>query len=135
MLTHEGNVSEGSAENIFLVINGELVTPAPTENILLGITRDTIIKLARRELGCITHERQVDRTELYCADEIFLCGTGAQIAPVISVDHRPVGDGRVGPIVSRIQKLYFDVVRGKYVEYRDQWCTPVYAEVPQQAMD
>src|SRR5579875_2253290 len=73
---------------------------------------------------CVTHERQVDRTELYCADEIFLCGTGAQIAPVISVDHRPVGDGRVGPIVSRIQKLYFDVVRGKYVEYRDQWCTP-----------
>src|SRR5579884_967998 len=130
MLTHEGNVSEGSAENIFLVINGELVTPAPTENILLGITRDTIIKLARRELGCVTHERQVDRTELYCADEIFLCGTGAQIAPVIEVDHRPVGNGQIGPISEAIQNLYFEVVRGKRPEYRADWCTPVYTAVP-----
>ena len=131
MLTHEGHVSEGSAENIFLVMNGELVTPSATENILLGITRDTIIPLATRELGRITRERQVDRTELYVADEIFLCGTGAQIAPVISVDHRPVGNGKVGPISSTLQKLYFDVVRGRMPEYRDQWCTPVYARVPQ----
>ncbi|GAC1308143.1 MAG: branched-chain amino acid transaminase [Ktedonobacteraceae bacterium] len=127
MLTHEGHVSEGSAENIFLVINGELVTPAPTENILLGITRDTVMELARRELGRITRERQVDRTELYVADEIFLCGTGAQFAPVISVDHRSVGNGQVGPISASIQQLYFDVVRGRMPEYRTQWCTPVYA--------
>jgi branched-chain amino acid aminotransferase len=129
MLTNEGHVSEGSAENIFLVINGELVTPAPTENILLGITRDTVIELGRRELGLVTRERQIDRTELYGADEIFLCGTGAQIAPVIEVDHRPIGTGKVGSISSRLQKLYFEIVRGKRPEYRAQWCTPAYANV------
>ena len=127
MLTHDGHVSEGSAENIFLWMNNELVTPAGTENILFGITRDTIIELATRELGRITRERQIDRTELYIADEIFLCGTGAQIAPVISVDHRPVGTGQIGPIADTIMKLYFDVVRGRRPEYREQWCTPVYA--------
>ncbi len=127
MLTHDGHVSEGSAENIFLWMNNELVTPAGTENILFGITRDTIIELATRELGRITRERQIDRTELYIADEIFLCGTGAQIAPVISVDHRPVGTGQIGPIADTIMKLYYDVVRGRRPEYREQWCTPVYA--------
>src|SRR5579872_3794154 len=121
MLTHDGNVSEGSAENIFLVINNELVTPAPTENILLGITRETMMELARRELGRITRERQVDRTELYVADEIFLCGTGAQFAPVVMVDHRPVGDGKVGPISSALQQLYFDAVHGRLPDYRDLW--------------
>ena len=133
MLTHEGHVSEGSAENIFLLMNGELVTPSPTENILLGITRDTVMELARREFGRITRERQVDRTELYVADEIMLCGTGAQIAPVIKVDHRLVGDGTVGPICKALQQLYFDVVRGRRPEYLVQWCTPVYAAVPQEA--
>lgn len=131
MLTHEGNVSEGSAENLFLVINDEFVTPAATENILLGITRDTVIKLGRRELGYTTQERVVDRTELYTASEMFLCGTGAQIAPVISVDHRPVGDGKIGPIARKLQDLYFDVVRGRRREYREQWCTPVYTAVPE----
>ena len=133
MLTHEGHVSEGSAENIFLLMNGELVTPAPTENILLGLTRDTVIELARREFGRITRERQIDRTELYVADEIFLCGTGAQIAPVIKVDHRPIGDGKVGPISNALQGLYFDVVRGRIPEYRAQWCTPIYAATPREA--
>ncbi len=131
MLTHEGNVSEGSAENIFLLINGELITPAPTENILLGVTRDTLIKLAQRELGIVTHERQVDRTELYTADEVFLCGTGAQIAPVIEIDHAPVGTGKVGPVGQKLQDLYFDVVRGCHAEYRELWCTPVYSQVTQ----
>src|ERR1700730_5838769 len=133
MLTHDGHVSEGSAENIFLVMDGELVTPAPTENILLGITRDTVMELAHRELGRITRERQIDRTELYCADEIFMCGTGAQFAPVISVDHRLVGNGETGPISSTLQQIYFDVVRGRKAEYRELWCTPVYAAVPQKA--
>jgi branched-chain amino acid aminotransferase len=127
MLTHEGHVSEGSAENIFLVFNSELVTPSPMENILLGVTRNTIMQLAQRELSLITRERQVDRTELYVADEIFLCGTGAQIAPVIEVDHRPVGDGKIGPISEAIQSLYFDIVRGRRPEYCSEWCTPVYA--------
>ena len=133
MLTHEGHVSEGSAENIFLLMNGEFVTPSPTENILLGITRDTIIELARREFGRITRERQIDRTELYIADEILLCGTGAQIAPVIKVDHRPIGDGTIGPISKALQQLYFDVVRGQIPDYRAQWCTPVYTATSQVA--
>ena len=131
MLSHDGHVSEGSAENIFLLMNGEFVTPSPTENILLGITRDTIMELARREFGRITRERQIDRTELYVADEILLCGTGAQIAPVIKVDHRPIGDGTVGPISKALQQLYFDVVRGHIPDYREQWCTPVYSATPQ----
>lgn len=129
MLTHDGHVSEGSAENIFLVINGELVTPAASENILLGITRDTIIQLAKRELGVVTRERQVDRTELYSADEIFMCGTGAQLAPVIEVDHRLIGTGKVGSLSNALQQLYFEVVRGRRPAYREQWCTPVFAEV------
>ena len=129
MLTNEGKVSEGSAANIFLLMNGEFVTPAATENILLGVTRDTIIQLARREFNRITRERKVDRTELYVADEILLCGTGVQIAPVVSVDHRPIGIGEVGPIAKQLQDLYFDIVRGKRPEYREEWCTPVYAGV------
>lgn len=131
MLTHDGHVSEGSAENIFLLLNGEFITPSPSENILLGITRDTIMKLAQREMGYVTRERSIDRTELYISDEILLCGTGAQIAPVIEVDHRAIGTGKVGPIVKQLQDLYFDVVRGRKAEYRDQWCTPVYSNVPQ----
>jgi branched-chain amino acid aminotransferase len=129
MLTHEGHVAEGSAENIFVLINGELITPPPSENILLGITRDTVIKIAQREFGLVTRERQIDRTELYIADEIFLCGTGAQIAPVIEVDHSPIGTGQVGPIGQKLQDIYFDIVRGKHPEYSKQWCTPVYSEV------
>src|SRR5437667_1292508 len=127
MLTHVGHVSEGSAENIFLVMNGELVTPAPTENILLGIPRDSVMELASRELGRVTRERQIDRTELFVADELFMCGTGAQVAPVISVDHRPVGNGQVGPIASAIKQLYSDATHGLLPGYHTQWCTPVYA--------
>jgi branched-chain amino acid aminotransferase len=129
MLTNEGKVSEGSAANIFLLTSREFVTPAPTENILLGVTRDTVMQLARREFNRITRERKIDRTELYVADEMFLCGTGVQIAPVVSVDHRPVGTGQVGPFAKQLQDLYFDIVRGKRPEYREDWCTPVYAGV------
>ena len=129
MLTSEGHVSEGSAENLFLVSGNELTTPSPSENILLGITRDTVMQLARRELDRITRERQIDRTELYTADEIFLTGTGAQLAPVVEVDHRPVGTGAIGPITTDLLRLYGDVVRGKLPEYIE-WCTPVYAPVP-----
>jgi branched-chain amino acid aminotransferase len=132
MLTAEGHVSEGSAENIFLVMNGELVTPPTTENILPGITRETIIEIARRELDRITRERVVDRTELYCADEIFLTGTGAQIAPVVEVDHRSIGTGAIGPIASTVQRLYGEIVRGERQEYMN-WCEPVYAGSQAQA--
>ncbi len=90
------------------------------------------MELATRELGRITRERAIDRTELYVADEIFLCGTGAQIAPVTNIDYRPIGNGEVGSITSTLQKLYHDVVRGHLHDYRTQWCTPVYASVREQ---
>jgi branched-chain amino acid aminotransferase len=124
-LTNEGFISEGSAENIFLVRDGKLITPALSEDILEGITRETVIELAREELGIETIERPIGRTELYVADEAFLCGTGAQVSPMIEADKRPLGTGRIGPITSKIQALYFDVVKGKQKKYA-HWLTPVY---------
>jgi branched-chain amino acid aminotransferase len=125
MLTHDGHVCEGSAENIFLLRDGKVITPPASDNILEGITRVGIIELLRQELGMEVIERSVDRSELYVADEIVLCGTGAQLAPVIEVDRRQVGDGTVGPMVTQLQKLYFDIVRGRNQKYRS-WLTPIY---------
>ncbi len=125
VLNQNGHVSEGSAENLFLVRDGKLITPPVTENILEGITRATIIQLARKELGLETVERPIDRSELYVADEMFFCGTGVQVAAIATVDRRPVGDAKMGPIVKQIRDLYFDVVRGRAPRYR-HWCTPVY---------
>jgi branched-chain amino acid aminotransferase len=126
MLTAAGYVSEGSAENIFLVSGGRLITPSAAEHILVGITRQAVMELARAELGMEVVERQVARSELYSADEVFLCGTGAQVCPVVSVDRRPVGDGTVGPVAQRLQALYFGAVRGELPAYRS-WLKPVYA--------
>lgn len=125
MLTSDGHVSEGSAENIFMLVGGKIVTPPVNENILVGITRHTVMTLLKEELGLEVVERVIDRTELYTCDELFLCGTGAQIAPVASVDHRPVGSGEIGTLTAKLQELYFEVVRGKVGKYKD-WCTPVY---------
>lgn len=125
VLTAEGHVSEGSAENLFMVRDGLLVTPPVTDDILEGVTRAGLMDLARRELGLETVVRSIDRSELYVAEEIFLCGTGAQVSPVTSVDHRPVGDGHIGPIATRVKDLYFDAVRGRLPAYGD-WVTPVY---------
>jgi branched-chain amino acid aminotransferase len=125
MLTQDGHVCEGSAENIFLLRDGKAITPPASDNILEGITRLGIMELLREELGMEVIERSVDRSELYLADEILLCGTGAQISPVVEVDRRQVGDGKVGPTVTRLQKLYFDIVRGRNPKYRS-WLTPVY---------
>jgi branched-chain amino acid aminotransferase len=125
VLTQGGHISEGSAENFFLVRDGTLITPPVTSDILEGITRDTIITLAREELGMPTIERPVDRSEIYVCDEAFLTGTGVQVAAITLVEHRPVGMGALGPVVTRLRHLYFDVVRGKNPKYR-QWCTPVY---------
>jgi branched-chain amino acid aminotransferase len=125
MLTHDGHVCEGSAENIFLIRDGEVLTPPTSDNILEGLTRLAMIELMRKELDMEVVERSIDRSELYIADEIFLCGTGAQISPVIDVDRRPIGDGQVGPVVSQLQKLYFEIVRGHSAKYRN-WLTPVY---------
>jgi branched-chain amino acid aminotransferase len=125
MLTEDGHVSEGSAENIFLARDGVLGTPPPSDSILEGITRAAVMRVAR-DLGIPCVERRIDRTELYIADEIFLTGTGAQIAAVTSVDRRPVGDGGMGPFTQRIRDVYFDAVRGKIDRYRS-WLTPVLA--------
>ena len=125
VLTADGHVSEGSAENLFIVQRGALVTPAVSDNILEGITRRRLIAMAREELGIETTERSLDRTELYSADEVFLCGTGAQISPVIEIDRRTIGSGRPGPISRELSRTYFDAVRGRLPAYRD-WLTPVY---------
>ncbi len=126
VLNQNGHVSEGSAENLFIVREGKLITPPVTENILEGITRDTIIQVAREQLGLETVERPIDRTELYVAEEAFFCGTGVQVVAIASIDHRPVGTGRLGPTVEKIRDLYFDIVKGKVEAYR-HWCTPVYS--------
>jgi branched-chain amino acid aminotransferase len=125
VLTADGHVSEGSAENLFIVRNGVLVTAPVTDNILEGITRRRLMEMARGELGVDVEERTIDRTELYVADEVFLCGTGAQISPVIEIDRRPIGTGRPGPITRDLSRSYFDAVRGRLPAYRD-WLTPVY---------
>jgi branched-chain amino acid aminotransferase len=124
MLSPDGHVSEGSGENIFLVINGKLVTPASQNNILVGITRNTVIELAEKELGIETIHRAIDRSELYMADECFLTGTAAHVTPVAEVDHRPVGNGEIGPITARLQEIYARVIRGDHPKYM-HWCTPI----------
>ena len=128
VLTQEGHVSEGSAENLFIVRDGRLVTSAVTEDILEGITRSTLMELAAKELGIETVERHIDRTELYVAEEAFFCGTGVQIVAITEIDHRPVGTGRIGPIVKQLRDLYFSVARGERKDYLD-WVTPIYVAV------
>jgi branched-chain amino acid aminotransferase len=124
-LSEDGTVAEGSAMNLFLVMNGKLVTTLSTDNILQGITRDTIITLAKEVLNLEVDVRVIDRTELYLADEAFFCGTGAQVSPITNIDNRPLADGKVGPISTKLQELYFNVVRGKVPTYK-KWCMPIY---------
>ena len=128
MLTQSGHVSEGSGENLFLVEDGKLVTPVTTDSVLIGITRNTVMEVAEKELGITTIERQVDRSELYAADEVFLTGTAAHITPVIEIDHRTIGDGKVGPTTDRLRELYVDIIRGKNKKYMS-WCTPAYSKL------
>jgi branched-chain amino acid aminotransferase len=125
VLSHDGHVSEGSAENLFMLKDGAFVTPPVTDDILEGITRDLLIGVIRDELGLPVVERSIDRTELYTCDELFLCGTGAQISPVIEIDHRKVGNGSVGEFTQELQQIYFGAVRGENPKYKD-WSLPVY---------
>lgn len=125
-LNREGHVAEGSAENFFMLRDGVVVTPSVNDNILEGITRRTIMTLLRDDLGVDVVERSIDRSELYVADELWFCGTGVQIAAITKVDHRLIGDGKMGPLVAELRELYFDVVRGRVAKYR-HWNTPVYA--------
>jgi branched-chain amino acid aminotransferase len=125
MLSGDGHVCEGSAENIFIVRKGEIITPPPSDNILEGITRAKVMHLAQEELGLEVRERSIDRSELYVADEVFLVGTGAQVAPVIEIDRRRIGDGEPGPLTNRVQDAYLKVVTGRDPKYA-AWLTPIY---------
>jgi branched-chain amino acid aminotransferase len=125
VLTVDGTVSEGSAENIFMFKNGAFVTPPVTDDILEGVTRTLMMSIIKDELGLPMIERSIDRTELYTCEELFLCGTGAQISPVIEVDRRAVGNGKVGEFTQELQNIYFGAVRGDLQKYKD-WSIPVY---------
>jgi len=128
MLSQDGHVSEGSGENIFIVGGGKLITPPSYDNILMGITRNTVIELAKSELGMETIERPIDRSELYIADECFFTGTAAHVTPIIEIDHRKIGDGKVGEVTRHLQRIYLGVICGKNPEYLE-WCTPAYQKL------
>lgn len=125
LLTEDGHVSEGSAEHVFIVRDGQLISPPSTADNLDGITRHSLITLATEDLGIPFVERHIGRTELYISDELFLCGTGAEITAVRSVDRRIVGDGRMGPVTTRLSEHFAAVVRGR-VASRADWLTPVW---------
>jgi branched-chain amino acid aminotransferase len=124
LLNESGHVAEGATCNLFMVRDRKLITPPVTENVLEGITRDCVMTLAQREMGLTVVERPIDRSELYICDELFLTGTAVGVAPVVRVDHRPVGDGALGPLTQTIRQLYFDAALGRLRAYRD-WVVPV----------
>jgi|TARA_B100001750_G_scaffold244931_1_gene263359 branched-chain amino acid aminotransferase len=126
MLTRDGFISEGSGENIFLVKDGVVYTPQITDHILEGLTRNTLIELCKNELGIEVVERRIPKSDVVVADEFFMTGTAAHVTPVLSVDGRDIGDGSIGPITSKLQKLYFDIVKGKNGKYSD-WLSPVFS--------
>ncbi|MGB6770402.1 MAG: branched-chain amino acid transaminase [Candidatus Dormiibacterota bacterium] len=123
MLTGDGHVSEASSANIFMVQDGVLITPPVTEDLLVGVTRDCIISMVGK-LGRDLEVRRLDRSELLCADEAFLCGTGVQIAPITSIDDREVGPGRLGPVTKELQDWYLQIVRGQVDDF-PSWRTVV----------
>lgn len=129
-LTETGYVSEGPGYNVFIVRGGQVCTPRATDGILEGITRDSILQLAAEELGRPVIERAIDRTELYVADEIFVCGTAAQVTPVVSVDRKPVGNGEPGAVTQAIQGIYQDATHGRLLSRRN-WISAFYTPEPQ----
>ena len=124
LLNWDGTVSEGSGENLFMVSDGRISTPSETDNCLLGITRDSVIELASRELGMEVVQRRIHRSELYLADEVFLTGTAAHVTSMGELDNRKIGDGEMGPVTKKLQDLYFAAVKGDNATYAG-WCTPV----------
>ncbi|MDH3942606.1 MAG: branched-chain amino acid transaminase [Anaerolineae bacterium] len=129
VLNIDGHLSEGSAENVFMVRDGVISTPRTTDNILEGITRRSIIEIAREEFGFEVVERAIDRTEVYLCDEFFMTGTAAQVTAVTKVDHRPIGSGQMGPVTKQLRDFYLDALRGKIEKFR-HWNHPVYKKVP-----
>jgi branched-chain amino acid aminotransferase len=122
VLSADGHVCESSAANLFLVRDGQLVTQPVSGDILEGITRRVVMQLASESLGLVAVERPIDRTELYLADELFFCGTGVEVQPISSVDHRTVGAGGVGPVARQLMEQYAGVVRGHDERYLE-WCS------------
>jgi len=127
LLSHDGHVAEGSAENVFIVRDGKLYTPDPSQNVLEGCTRRAIMTIAQDVFGIEVVERAIDRGELYAAQEIFFTGTAAGIAHVTSIDRRTVGDGTIGPIGKKLGEYYLRVVNGREPAYA-QWLSPTYAK-------
>jgi len=117
VLDQNGHISEGTAMNVFMVRDGVLITPPVWDNILEGITRRSIIELARNELGLEVVERSIDRTEAFVCDELFMTGTAAQVTVVTKVDHRSVGNGQMGPVTAKIRTLFSEVVHGQLPKY------------------
>ncbi len=126
LLNPDGHVSEGSGENIAILRHGRLVTPGPQDNILEGITLETVLRMAGEELGLEVQARTIDRTELYIADEVFMTGTAAHVTPVTEIDRVPIGDGRPGPVTKQLQERYFRAITGRLPQYAE-WLTPVYS--------
>lgn len=124
LLDHLGNISEAPGENIFVIRNGKLLTPPPSSSTLEGITKDSVVEIAK-DLGYQIIEREIPRTEIYFGDEVFLTGTAAEITPVISIDGKKVGDGKVGKITGKIRTIYSDITMGKNKKY-SKWITAVY---------
>ena len=124
VLNHDGTVSEGTGENLFLVRDGVLQTPSETDNCLLGITRECVIELAQKEFGMKVVERRMHRSELYLSDEVFLTGTAAHLTAVGELDNRQIGSGQMGPITRKLQDMYFDIVVGNNPDYM-HWLHPI----------
>ena len=123
VLTPDGHASEASAANMFVVRDGVLMTPPVSDDILEGVTRKAILELAE-VFGIPTEFRSIDRSEIYVADEMFLCGTGVQLAPVIELDHRPIAEGAIGPITKQLHEAYYAAVRGRDSRFA-HWLTPI----------
>jgi len=129
LLNAQGHVAEGTGATFFMVRKGRLVTPPVTADVLESITRATLIEeVCPNVLGLEVVEREIDRTELYVADEAFFCGSGYEITPIVSIDRFPLGDGQVGPLTRRVLRVYMDVVRGVDKRYAE-WRTPTYRGV------
>ena len=129
VLNDDGHISEGRAENVFMLRNGVIATPPVTANILEGITRRTVMELLTSEIGIPVVERQIDRTEIFLCDEFFMTGTAAQVTAITRVDHRPIGTGVMGPVTTQLRELFNEVVYGVHPKYL-HWITPVFEAVP-----
>lgn len=125
LLTSQGHICEGPGENIFMVKNGKLVTPPPSDNILEGITRETVMTLAREELGIEVLERSIPRSEIYSADEVFFSGTAMEVTAVVEIDNRKIADGHQGDVCRKIKSLFFPITSGENEKY-SHYLSPVY---------